>query len=360
MNLTEHVTEGCHLRAVLVALLTRRRYAENGSLRAGSESNGPEIAVAIATCCNRTMEMRGVDGGTTGAELSNSGALGGLPGPKDDGLAVLPSFAESGDTITAILGELSDPEVVRFLERLEQPPLPEMAARLEDLIRASVSAVAEGNVQQALTKLKEFAALNPRLAETLDAAPGLASIREEVGQLLSRLTSAAQLDAEFRFGHATHLVQAADQGKHLEQEIKPEIAILIAGRLLEAGGYANSMRSTELSQMLINQYGFAPTAALPIADPSSIPFRSAHASLGPRNQWIPRIRRWWHRAPLLVMLLAWFAAGFSGGCVFALLRNYWPEMWPESLVADGFEVWGLGFLALIGFGFYARVRNIRW
>jgi hypothetical protein len=68
----------------------------------------------------------------------------------------------------------------------------------------------------------------------------------------------------------------------------------------------------------------------------------------------------WQRAPLLVMLLVWFAVGFSGGCVFALLRSYWPEMWPESLVADGFEVWGLGFLALIGFGFYARVRNIRW
>jgi hypothetical protein len=305
------------------------------------------------------MDVRGVDSGPTGTELSS--ALPGLPGLKDNGLAALPSLAQSGDTITAILRELSDPEVVRFLALLEQPPPPEMAARLEDLIRASVSAVAEGNVQQALAKLAELAALNPRRAETLDAVPGLASIREEVGRLLFRLTSAAQLDAELRFGHATHLFQAADSGKHLAQEIKPEIAILIAGRLLEAGGYANSMRSTELSQMLINQYGFAPTVApLPIVGSRSIPIRATHASLGQRNQWIPRIRRLWQRAPLLVLLLVWFAVGFSGGCVFALLRNYWPEMWPESVVADGFEVWGLGFLALIGFGFYARVRNIRW
>jgi hypothetical protein len=305
------------------------------------------------------MDMRGVEGGPVGTELSS--ALRGLPRLSDNGFAALPSLAQSDDTITAILRELSDPEVVRFLELLEQPPLPEMATQLDDLIRASVSAAAEGNVPQALARLAEFAALNPRRAETLDAVPGLASIREEVERLLFRLTSEAQLDAELRFGHATLLLQAGDTGKHMEQEINPEIAILIAGRLLEAGGYANCMRSTELSQMLINQYGFAPTAApLPIAVRRSIPIRSANAGLGLRIPWMPRIKRLWQRAPLLVLLLVWFAVGGSGGCVFALLRNYWPEMWPGSLVADGFEVWGLGFLALIGFGFYARVRNIRW
>lgn len=298
-----------------------------------------------------------MDSGPTGADLS--AALRGSPGLKDHGHAGVPILAQSGDTITATLSELSSPAVVTFLERLEQPPHPEMAARLDDLIQASVSAAAEGNVQQALAKLGEFAALSPRRAESLDAVPGLASIREEVGRLMFRLTSTAQMDAELRLVHATHLLQTADTGRHLEPVTKPEIAILIAGRLLEAGGYANSMRSAEVSQLLINQYAFAPTAApLHFADPRSIPIRSALASLALRNQWIPRIIRLWQRAPLLVLLLVWFAAGFSGGCVYALLRNYWP--WSESLVADGFEIWGLGFLALIGFGFYARVRNIRW
>ncbi len=151
------------------------------------------------------MDIRGVDGGPTGAELSSRTRWANCP-LKDHGPEGLPSLAQSGDTITAILSELSDPEVVRFLELLEQPPLPEMAARLDELIRASVSAVADGNVQQALAKLTEFAALNPRRAETLDAVPGLASIREEVGRLMFRMTSAAQLDAELRLGHATHLL----------------------------------------------------------------------------------------------------------------------------------------------------------
>jgi hypothetical protein len=55
--------------------------------------------------------------------------------------------------------------------------------------------------------------------------------------------------------------------------------------------------------------------------------------------------------------LAWLAAGFSGGCISVALRKYWPQT--ESLVAGGFEVWAVGFLALIAFGFFARVRNIR-
>ncbi len=140
-------------------------------------------------------------------------------------------------------------------------------------------------MQQALAKLAEFAALSPRQAESLDAIPGLAPIREEVGRLMLRLTAAAQLDAELRLGHATHLVRAADSGSHLEQGIKPETAILLAGRLLEAGGYANSMRSAELSEMLINQYAVAPTVSpLPFEVPTTIPVRSADTSLGSQER----------------------------------------------------------------------------
>jgi hypothetical protein len=73
-----------------------------------------------------------------------------------------------------------------------------------------------------------------------------------------------------------------------------------------------------------------------------------------------RIRKLWLRAPLLVLLLAWLAAGFVGGLASAILRIYWPQGWPESLAAAGFEVWGVGFLALVMFGFYARVRDARW
>jgi hypothetical protein len=72
------------------------------------------------------MDMRGVNSGP-GTELSS--ALRVPPGLKVHGHAGLPILAQSGYTITATLSELSSPAVVRFLERLEQPPHPEMAAR---------------------------------------------------------------------------------------------------------------------------------------------------------------------------------------------------------------------------------------
>jgi len=216
-------------------------------------------------------------------------------------------------------------------------------------------------VQQALVKLAEFAALDPRRAETLEAEPGLASIRADVGRFLFRLASAARLEAEMQFGQATQLVQSAGSQVRLGQEVRPEIVLLIAGRLLEAGGYANSIRSAELSQMVINQYSEAPALApLSRAGTRSIPIRSGDVSQGWRNRLIPRIKRLWVRAPLLVLLLAWLAVGLLGGSVYRLLRNYWPQTWPEDLVANSFEIWGVGFLALIAFGFYARVRNLRW
>jgi hypothetical protein len=146
----------------------------------------------------------------------------------------------------------------------------------------------------------------------------------------------------------------------LEHEVRPEIVILIAGRLLEAGGYANCIRSAELSQMTINVYGCASTPArLSLADPRSIAMGSARDNLGLRNKWMPRIRKLWLRAPLLVLLLVWLVVGLAAGSVSALLRTCWPQTWPESLVAGGFEIWAVGFLVLIMFGFYARVRDLR-
>lgn len=56
------------------------------------------------------------------------------------------------------------------------------------------------------------------------------------------------------------------------------------------------------------------------------------------------IRTLWSRAPLLLLLLSWFTAGL----IVALITS------------AAFEWWGLGFLALIGFGFCMRVRHIRF
>ena len=196
--------------------------------------------------------------------------------------------------------------------------------------------------------------------ESVGSEPGLASRSPEVGQFLVRPESLARLDAESRIAQLTHALEPAGLKESARQEFRPEIAILIAGRLLEAGGYANYISSATLSQMAIIQYNFLPSPAPQSrVDPKSAPIPLAHTSAGLPSRWAPRIRKLWRRAPLLVLLLGWLAIGFVGGSVSAILRSYWPETWPASLVSWGFDVWGIGFLALVGLGFYAKVRDWR-
>ena len=75
------------------------------------------------------------------------------------------------------------------------------------------------------------------------------------------------------------------------------------------------------------------------------------------GRWAQRIGELWRRAPLLVLLLGWLAAGLLGGSSYATLQSWWPQPWLQPVFAPAFEIWGVGFLALIGFGFYSRVRH---
>jgi len=77
-----------------------------------------------------------------------------------------------------------------------------------------------------------------------------------------------------------------------------------------------------------------------------------------QSKWLPRIKKLWARAPLLVLLLGWLAVGFVAGSIYAILRMYGPSNELEPSVSWGFEIWGVGFLALVGLGFYAKVRDL--
>jgi hypothetical protein len=47
--------------------------------------------------------------------------------------------------------------------------------------------------------------------------------------------------------------------------------------------------------------------------------------------------------------------------VFAAIHRVMANLALDSLVIDsGFAMWGIGLLALIGFGFYMRVRHVRF
>ncbi len=74
----------------------------------------------------------------------------------------------------------------------------------------------------------------------------------------------------------------------------------------------------------------------------------------------PRVNALWVRAPLLILLLAWFAIGLAGGTACLLLGNLYSRELLTAITAAASEIWGLGFLALVGLGFYLRIRNVRF
>jgi hypothetical protein len=284
--------------------------------------------------------------------------------------ATLVGTAQSGgDLFVSGLQALSEVEMTALLSMIERLELPQQAGRLDDLLRAAVAATAEGDGNRAMGHLAEFAVMSPRRAETLGSLASLSSIRGPVEGLVSRLHATTKVEAEAQLAQAVKLMESAGAKELVVREIRAENLILIAGRLLDAGGYANAAWSAELSQLVIDPRLWAPIAVpLPpqVKDPEDHrPGAGGEILAAMRFAWAglevkSRMRRMWLRAPLLVLLLAWFVAGLSGGVSSMLVRNYWPGALPAALVAGGFELWALGFLVLVATGFYMRVRNVRF
>lgn len=278
----------------------------------------------------------------------------------------------AGDMFVSGLQELSEAEMTVLLSMIERPESPQQAGRLDELLRAAVAAAAEGDGNRAMGHLAELAVMSPRRAETLESLASLSSIRDPVERLVSRLHATAKVDAEAQLTQAAKLMESGAR-ELVVREIRAENLILIAGRLLDAGGYANAVWSAELSRLVIE-----PRLSAPIAVPLPPPVKDADENEDDRRpaagggiltairsiwaglQLKSRARRMWLRAPLLALLLAWFAAGLAGGVFSMLVRNYWPGVLPAALVAGGFDLWGLGFLVLVAIGFYMRVRNVRF
>jgi hypothetical protein len=180
------------------------------------------------------------------------------------------------------------------------------------------------------------------------------------------------VEAETQLAQAVKLMESDGAKDLVVREIRAENLILMASRLLDAGGYANAVWSAQLSQLVIDPRLWAPNAVpLPstVEDavnrgPTAGPGIFAAILADIRLVWDvlqlkSRTRRMWFQAPLLVLLVAWFVVGLAGGLFSVLVRAYWPGVLPASLVEGSFELWALGFLVLVGVGLYASVRNVR-
>lgn len=299
------------------------------------------------------MDIRGV--GTGGMDPGLAGITRDLPVAK--GIpAPAGGLAQIGaDAVAGLLRELSASQVTSLLKIIEPALPPERIVQLDQLVRAAVSAIGDGDTGGALAKLATLVSLDPRRGEGLASDPALAPIRKEVEALLARLTGTARLGAETRLLEATQWMQAPDVVDRPVENVRTSTLLLLASRLIDAGGYANCIHSAKVSQMVLDQRRWAPAeVATPLSKPVDARVRIPRATPRVRREaMVAQFKNLWRRAPLLVLLLGWLGVGLAGGSVAAVFRNQLPAL----AVALFFEIWTLGFLALIGFGFYMSVRK---
>jgi hypothetical protein len=278
-----------------------------------------------------------------------------------------------GDTVAALLQDLSAADISRLIGLLGgRLPLQD-SAPLQNLLHTFSSAAAAGDATRAVDALSQIVALDPARADLLRTSPVIEPVRASVDQYLDRHTMLAKLDAQGRLEQASQQAVPSASEKLSGWEMKPATMVTIANRIFDAGGLPNYVRAAELAQVVIDGSRWAPAViSLPptAANLPPVQLLDAGARLRkmvgqagseglPGGQINEILRRLWLRAPLLIVLLAWLLLGITAGVGSLLWRQWWLETWPASLVAVAFQIWGIGFLALVAFGFYARVRKVR-
>ncbi len=279
---------------------------------------------------------------------------------------------------TAVIRELAVADLLKLTQILQPALPPERVTRLEQLVQEIGQAIRDERREWAVGRFIEAATTDPSRVDELRSKPEFEPIRANVELLLNRLTNVAKMDAETRLAQTEQVFETGGWQKLPHWETTPEALIQIGHRLIEAGGYVNYVRSAELATNLQTDYWAAAVAQPqmpPITGPAGLkkeektarPKGAKEAAIAVAYQvWdamrerMPlRVEALWERAPLLVMLGAWFSAGLLGGVFSYLAKAVWPDSWIVPASNFGFRLWGLGLLGIVGFGFWARIRRPR-
>ncbi len=230
----------------------------------------------------------------------------------------------AGDSIASLLSELSQLNLTQLLQIVEAPPGAADVTRADDLLRAAAEAVATHNTGHAIDLLRQLANIDPARAEALSSNPSLASIRSDLEQMLTQLTASAKLHAEGKLAEAGKSWKPWILKSH--PEVRPEIFLLVATKLLDAGGLANCVRSADVSAALLDQSRWAPAQVFepaPVHEPSA--------------GW---------QGSLRLLISIWISLGIVGVGLCWLLR--------DDYLSTVSAIWAAGLVLLVAARFWRR------
>ncbi len=270
----------------------------------------------------------------------------------------LTDLEELREIAPADLAKLSP--ILRFSESAAPAPT-------DPALREAILAVEEGRFEQAIGFLASAITRDPSSADGLRERPEFAPIRASLDQLLNRVAQVSRIRAESDLARIEHSLDQAGWPKLPQWETRPEVLVRLARQFFDAGGYANYVRSAELAQTILQSayweafipqpQPLSPAQQALIDNDLEAPIAPAPPLWKTLYQEAPVVLRvLWQRAPLLVLFFAWLTIGSAAGLVYALIRAFSTAPSLRPLADTGFSLWALGFLCLVAFGFYARVR----
>lgn len=260
------------------------------------------------------MEVPAAGMGASGPDRASAPSL--MP-PVQVPSAIARNAALSGDTVATLLSELSQANLTRLLAIVESPRPIADTAQIDDLLHAVRESVTSRDTERALDLLRQVVTLSPERAETLSADLDLAAIRPALEQLLSQVTAAARLRAEGRLLEAAQKVELMKVG--YKEEIKPEIFLSLAEKLIIAGGLPNCIRSEAVSAALLD-----PALWVPATVPQFAPDQPLW------NAW---------RVTLRLVIVLWVSLGAA-----AIALCWWLRVEYLATIA---LIWAAGTLLLL-------------
>ena len=313
--------------------------------------------------------------GVSEAKLTpNTGQSGPVAGAGGTSPATSTQQAVLNDT--AVIRELAVADLFKLAQILQPTTPPERVVRVDRLIEETVRAIQDDRREWAVGRFIEAATTDPSRVDELRTKTELDAIRANVDLLLNRLTNVAKMDAETKLASAEQVLENAGWQKLPHWETAPEALIQIGHRLIEAGGYANYVRTAELATTLQTAYWSAAVMQPPLISGTptlkkedtvlkrkgagAAALALAYHSWDVLRERMPKqVEALWERAPLLLILGSWFSVGLVGGTISYLAKAIWPDSWIVPASSFAFQVWGVGFLGIVGFGFWAQVRRPR-
>jgi len=158
----------------------------------------------------------------------------------------------------------------------------------------------------------------------------------------------ARDSAEKSVASATRAVDAGMGHSHrIPDNLDPRNVLALADQFIQTGQFLNYLRAGILGRVVVSWYDG------PIAVPAGSTARgiTGDRTKGSHLRFQEILKSLWRRAPLFCLLAGWLVSGLLAG-LFTKMLNV-----PAYKTALAFDIWGLGFLALVVLQFVVTVRT---